>query len=98
MQGIIYHDTDLRLEKLVLQGNLPINYVIFYISLLCKEALIVMYIESVIIGAIWTNDIMIHSTCGYRRTLTLKFDRATLPFLKIDMRHQVYRHGGILVT
>ena len=26
--------------------------------------------------------------------LTLKFDRATLPFLKIDMRHEAYRHGG----
>ena len=25
--------------------------------------------------------------------LTLKFDRATLPFLKIDMRHEAYRHG-----
>ena len=25
--------------------------------------------------------------------MTLKFDRVTLPFLKIDMRQQVYRHG-----
>ena len=25
--------------------------------------------------------------------LTLKFARATLPFLKIDMRHETYRHG-----
>ena len=25
--------------------------------------------------------------------LTLKFDRATLAFLKIDMRHGAYRHG-----
>ena len=25
--------------------------------------------------------------------LTLKFDRATLPFLKIDLRHEAYRHG-----
>ena len=25
--------------------------------------------------------------------LTLKFDRMTWPFLKIDMRHEAYQHG-----
>ena len=28
-----------------------------------------------------------------RGPLTLKFDMATRPFLKIDMRHEAYRHG-----
>ena len=51
-------------------------------------------------GSIYMDCLISVLTCGsfYKHLelvgpLTLKFDRVTWPFLKIDMRYEAYRHG-----
>ena len=47
-------------------------------------------------GGLRLTSLIVLRPCGHGPRgglLTLKIDRATWPFLKIDMRHGAYRHG-----